>query len=331
MKKLIEKINKLNPNLILITSHINSDPDGMCSAVALKELLKKLGINSNITIGYENSTKVTRKIIEKLQLNIKQLSDTKNYKPDLIILIDVSNLEIIGKIKDLITNNIPFIIIDHHHFEINKKYPPIYKIIKEDYTSTAELIYEMFEFFNIELGIIEAKNLLLGILYDTKHFIIASNRTFHIVSKLISTEINYKDIIKLLRYPMPYSEKIARLKAGKRMKIHKMDDWILVTSYVSSHEASACRSLITAGADIAIVESIKNKNLRISFRSSQKFYEETNISLGDICVELSNNYNKSNEIILSGGGHSTAAGLNKKGIDKSIMSKIIELLKIKLK
>ena len=124
---------------------------------------------------------------------------------------------------------------------------------------------------------------------------------------------------------MSRSEKIARLKAGKRLKMYNVGKWILAVSEVSSYEASACRGILTLGADITIVEAITKDGLRVSLRSTQKFYEETNISLGNICMEISK---KSMEA--TGGGHPTAAGFNGSRKDKNIIVKIVELIKEKL-
>lgn len=327
MEKLLGFIRELQPSSIIITSHLNSDPDGVCSAIALRSLLKELKINSKIKIVLENYTKVTKKIIKQLDLKVDTFDEINENKVDLLILVDVNNIEIIGKVKKLIENGIPYIIIDHHKFERNKRYPSKYELIKDDYTSTAEVVYELFEYYNQNIDINTAKNLLLGIIYDTKHFLIANNRTLLIVNNLISNELMYGEIIGLLRYPMSRAEKIARLKAAQRLEIHKLGDWVCIVSEISSYEASACRGLLRLGADIAIVKSIKNKDLRISIRSRQEFYEKTNISLTDICDELLNEYEQYNVVSLTCGGHSTAAGFNGKAEHKKIIEKIIKIIK----
>ncbi|MHA1752428.1 MAG: DHH family phosphoesterase [Candidatus Helarchaeota archaeon] len=331
MNNLFEYINSIDPKSILISSHINMDPDGLSSAIALSFLLKKFGIKSKIKIYSDNFTLITKKIIEFFNLKDNFINSISNIKPDLIILVDVSNIEIIGNVKDFIINKTPFIIIDHHAFMQNKDYLPIFSIIKEDYCSTSEIIFEVFESLNLELGILEGKILLLGIIYDTKHFIIATNNTFYIINKILSLGIDYKEVSKLLRYPMEYSEKIARLKAGNRAKIYTIENWVLATSEVSSYEASACRGLIVMGADVAIVRSIKNNELRISLRSTQQFYEKTNISMSDISNEIAKMFSESNGNNLTGGGHSSAAGINGNITDKNIIKTIVELIKDKLK
>ncbi|MHA1271192.1 MAG: DHH family phosphoesterase [Candidatus Helarchaeota archaeon] len=331
MKELLKFILNLEPKSILITNHINSDPDGLCSAMALQSLLKDLGINSEIKFYSESFTFITKKIIEKLDLNNMIINDISDFRPDLIFLIDVSNLEIIGTIKSFIEDGIPFIIIDHHYYKLNKNYRPIFSIIKEGYSSTAEIIYELFELFGIELKVFEGINLLLGILYDTKHFYFAKNKTFSIVSKILSLEIDYDGVLKLLRYPLDKSEKIARIKAANRARSYIIGDWVILTSEVSSYEASACRGLLNLGADIAIVKSSKKNELRISLRSSKQFYDETNISMSDICIELANLYNNIPNIGLTGGGHSTAAGINANTNVSKINEEIIELIKRKLR
>ena len=85
------------------------------------------------------------------------------------------------------------------------------------------------------------------------------------------------------------------------------------------------------GADVAIVRSIKNNELRISLRSTQQFYEKTNISMSDISNEIAKMFSESNGNNLTGGGHSSAAGINGNITDKNIIKTIVELIKDKLK
>jgi len=144
----------------------------------------------------------------------------------------------------------------------------------------------------------------MGILYDTRRFTLVSNETFAVVMDLLRAGANYGKALELLRTTMDKSEKIARLKAAQRATLHKIRDWIIVTSHVSTYEASACRAFIDLGADVAFVVAEKDNEVRISARAAQEFYEKTSINLAKIMEKVG-------KVIGGvGGGHATAAGAN---------------------
>jgi nanoRNase/pAp phosphatase (c-di-AMP/oligoRNAs hydrolase) len=79
------------------------------------------------------------------------------------------------------------------------------------------------------------------------------------------------------------------------------EGWIIVSSMVSSFEASACRALIDLGADVAIVSSNRKKGGRVSGRSTDAFHKRTGVSLAKVMEKVGL------ELDGSGGGHPTAA------------------------
>jgi nanoRNase/pAp phosphatase (c-di-AMP/oligoRNAs hydrolase) len=329
MDQFLKTIQNLKPASILISTHTRADPDGVCGTIALKHLIKQLHVESDIEIIIESCTLITKKIIVDFNLDVK-ITKEIDFNPDLIILVDVGNIEIIGNVKQLILKDIPYIIVDHHS-KMDNTPQSIFSIIEENYPSTIEVIYEIFEHFKVKIDKEIAKFMVLGIVYDTKHLLLASNKTFQIMNDLISKGIDYNAIIGLLRYPMSKSEIIARLKAGQRLRIFELDDWVCAFSYVSSYEASACRGLLNLGAELAIVSSIKKDEIRASLRSTQEFFETTKISLVDICEELLNKLNESKLSNFSCGGHSTAAGINGKSKQKYLIENLLKkILKDKI-
>ncbi len=301
IQALIKFLNTHFPKKIAIIGHRNADPDAVCSMYAFSYILKKLYDDIEISLIAEDINKVSEQIITELNFDIES---NLPFKPDIIILIDANNLIQIGKIKDSIPKNIPIIIIDHHipHPETNKI--SRFKIIDENATSTSEIIYKIFKEINLEIEPKIALSLLMGILYDTRRFTLISNETFAVVMDLLRAGANYGKALELLRTTMDKSEKIARLKAAQRATLHKIGDWIIVTSHVSTYEASACRAFIDLGADVAFVVAEKDNEVRISGRAAQEFYEKTGISLAKIMEKVG-------KVIGGvGGGHATAAGAN---------------------
>jgi nanoRNase/pAp phosphatase (c-di-AMP/oligoRNAs hydrolase) len=124
---------------------------------------------------------------------------------------------------------------------------------------------------------------------------------------------------------MDSSERVARLKACRRMRLFRIREWIIALSHVSAYEASAARALIATGAHVAAVAGEKNGNMEISLRSSLEFYKKTNVHLGkDVARELGEYLHG------MGGGHATAAGVNGQGDIETGLKKCFLILKTKL-
>jgi nanoRNase/pAp phosphatase (c-di-AMP/oligoRNAs hydrolase) len=140
--------------------------------------------------------------------------------------------------------------------------------------------------------------------YDTRHFMLATSEAFRIAANLVAKGVNALEAMKSLQVPMAESERIARLKASQRLVITRMGGWILVSTHVGSHQASAARALVMLGADVAIVAAEKKAQVRMSLRSTQDFYDKTKVHLGrDVAKKVG-------KIIQgAGGGHALAAGI----------------------
>ena len=315
-RELIKFLNNFSPKKIAIIGHKNADPDAICSMYALSYFLKNLHRDAEISIIAEDVNKISEKIISELNLKVES---NFTFKPEIIILVDANNLVQIGKLKEYLPSNVPIIVIDHHiaHPETDKISQ--FKIIDEKATSSSEIIYKILRETNLKIEPKIALALLIGILYDTRRFTIISDEIFSIVLDLLKAGASYDKALELLRTTMDRSEKLARLKAAQRAVIHKIGEWIIVTSYVSAYEASACRAFIDLGADVVFVASEKEEEVRISARATSEFFEKTGINLARVMEKVGH------VIGGVGGGHPTAAGANG---TKNAQEGIKEALKI---
>ena len=93
---------------------------------------------------------------------------------------------------------------------------------------------------------------------------------------------------------------IAKLKSARRLKLYKVGSWVVVTTTVGSFQSNVARSLVSMGADVAIVSGETGGETRGSMRANQRFWEATKIHLGtDIAAPMAEAGH--------GGGHPTAA------------------------
>ena len=324
MKSIFDLFDVKKIKNIAIVTHQNGDPDAICGAAALQELIRKKNSKLKCMILSDKCTDVVTNLIKKLNLKV-ELS-IPDIKFDLFILFDVNNHSLLGKFADLIKPDDEIIIIDHHSLnpkmhEITSKY-----IIEQDFSSATEIVHDQFMLNNIEIDKKTAQLLLLGIAFDSGHFKRANNETLKKVVTLTDLGASIDDIQLFLVHERPYSEKIARIKAAQRSQLEKLDKWIILFSNISSFEASGARFLLEMGADAAFVIAQEKENVRVSCRATSRFKKGTNINLGqDIMTPLG-------EFIGGiGGGHASAAACRGNKNAKKIISKIISLLKEKIK
>jgi len=158
--------------------------------------------------------------------------------------------------------------------------------------------------------------------FDTRHFVIASSATFKAIADLIDNGVNAQEALAMLAIPMDFSERVARVKACRRAKIIRINNWIVAFSHVSAFQASAARALTDLGAHMSAVAGQKGENIEISLRCTREFSEKTGIHLGrDIAKPLGETLKG------MGGGHAMAAGVNGTGEIKVGLKRCLRLIK----
>ncbi len=302
MKKLAEVLREFKGKEALLLAHKNADPDSICSALALYKELKKIGINTRIG-AVESVSLLSKKILEKTNttVDIDPAIDS-----DLIIFLDMSSIGQLGDFyKEVERSDAYKIVIDHHaiqddNFKVDLSY------IDENAATAVELVYDLLEELKIKISDETAFTILFGMIAETAHLRYAKQKNFRIIAELLEKhKICFSELLRFLETPLDISERIARLKAFKRARIHRVSNYLVVVSEIGSFEASSARAFISAGADVAAVISKRKNEIRVSLRASASFYNETGIDLGkDLIPEIA-------KIIKgTGSGHPTAAGAN---------------------
>lgn len=293
---------KDNGSLCLVT-HQNADPDAICASYSLKKLINTFNSKAIVDI-------ITPEGVNEISTNLLKYYTFKTSKVlplstlDLIILVDTSSMWTLGSLKNIVgTSSKPIIIIDHHPIESNTLKLSSLTLIDENSTSTCEIIYTLYKELAVDISEPISQLLLTGMMFDTKHFGIATSKTFEIASNLCKLGAKPTISSMILYTPLNISERIARIKASRRCNLFRCDPWIVTTSSISSYQASVARALINLGAHIAIVAGGKKNKVRVNIRCTETFKSATDIHLGkDLAQSIGQNFKG------SGGGHSTAAG-----------------------
>jgi len=305
IKEITTILDQTNARHIVLLGHHNADPDAIGAAFALAGLLQRLRPRLKVEVAAaEGPSRLSKHLLSVMP--IKLTREPHIEEADAIILLDTNTTQQLNNWRVRVeASKSPIIVIDHHANHPEMERQATLCISDENASSTCEIIYSFFMDMNVRFTKTEAKLLFLGIAFDTRHFILANSTTLKIAADLIDSGVNAQDALSLLSLPMEASERIARLKASKRVKLLKVGEWIVVFSRVGAYQASAARALISLGAHVAIVAGIKSGSLRISMRSSQDFYNTTGMHLGRELAKPLGEY-----VNGKGGGHAISAGAN---------------------
>ncbi|MBM4400322.1 MAG: hypothetical protein FJ045_00015 [Crenarchaeota archaeon] len=322
---IIKMLDEAHASFVLLLCHHNADPDAICSAYAFQGLLAKVRPNVTAEIGIgQGISRLSKHILKRLPITVN-LQPTVE-KADAIVLLDTNTTQQLGKLAERVTKTTaPIIVIDHHAAHPETERIAKLCITNEEASSTCEIVYNFYKQLNTEPSLNEAKALFLGITFDTRHFVLAKTSTFKTISELSDIGVNPQEELSSLALPMDFSERVARIKACRRAKLIKIENWIIALSHVSAYQASAARALVDLGAHLAAVAGQKNEKIEISLRCTREFNQATGIHLGRDIAKPLGDYLQG-----MGGGHATAAGVNGTGYIEKGLKRCLRLVKEKL-
>ena len=292
----------------LIIVHHNADPDALGSAVALARGLSQGGMKCEI-VAPDGISRQSKAVLQKYPYPV---SETISSYPDLVFVLDTSSYSQIGNISIPASSKV--VVIDHHARGAIAKRADM-KLIDSSAHSTGVLVYDLFVRSGIRITSEIAFFLLVAIVADTAFLRLVDSRDLRIVSILMENA-SLDDVISTLSVKIELSQRIAMSKAVVRSKIYQVGRLIVVFSRAGSFESAIARSMINSFADIAIIENVKDNNVRISARARSHLAGTINL------VSLL----KPIRPVIRGdaGGHVTAASAN--GSDSSRISDVRRIL-----
>jgi bifunctional oligoribonuclease and PAP phosphatase NrnA len=328
----LKEIIELNQNFI-ISGHENPDPDAICSCIAFEYLLSKLGkkvicISSDeipinlIPLDYN-------KVLKSLENNDVIPDNLEKYS---LFVIDTNVVNNIGKLYNLIIDKIQNVyIIDHHsptslddvNISDKEKIKNVY--IDGNASSVCEMIFRIFEKFNVDMPVKISDALYTGILFDTGsfHYSKTSSETFCVAAKLVEKGTNPYNIYQLLyeQESIEYLKILSSVMSTLKLYYHnqiaviKMTKKLLEKSGATYDESASVINIPLKSKLIKAVVFCK-ENLSGVKRISMRSKDEVDV------VKLA--------IELNGGGHKNAAGFKLSQDTKTfeqVIPKIINYLK----
>lgn len=282
-------------NTIALISHTNPDSDNLGSLTALAESLRQFGKN------------VTAISIDPIPYNLKflygidKLTQDWNGEYDLLISLDSSSLDRFGKAIDIVEHSKYKINIDHHitnnlNFDIN--------IVKADYSSTGEVLYEVIKENDLPIDKNIGESLFTAISGDSGSFKYDSvtSRTFKYAAELTELGID-KNKINTNLYA---KNKLAKIKVlsliVERMKV--VEDKKFIYSYILKED------LNRLNAEQADVEGSAEYLRDIDGMEVSLILKETDTGFkGSLRSKFDYDVSKL-AMKFDGGGHKKAAGFN---------------------
>lgn len=300
----------------LVTTHVNPDPDGICSQLAFAQYLKSKG--KKVAIINNEKMPVRFHFLPGIK-QAKHFHEGMTKKFDVAIVLDCGEPNRIGKVKKLIKEGVKVVNIDHH---ITNSYFGDVNIVDAKASSTAEVVFEYLKKVKFELTKNVAIWLYAGIMTDTGSFRYETTtaRTHAIAAELMKFKFSVTELYRHLYEMVPigdlqaFTQVVTRFDAlfgGKVVcvELHKK----VLSKFSDSFDLrdtifKFLRAIKGVEVYVILTEVSRNKT-RVNLRSSRKF---------DV-ARLAN--------VFDGGGHKRASGC---AIDKNIKdarTKIIRQIK----
>ena len=304
---------------VLILTHAGADVDAIASAAAILFSLKG---RTKIVIGVPEHLNLNAKALaKKLKIPFEINPSLNGF--DCILCVDFNKSKMLGSLQEeFLSFKGEKFLIDHHSHESEKMASQKNIIIKKDAISTTELVYGLLKKSKVKIPKKAYACLASGIITDSCSFHIADHNTFRIMSEVMEkAKMRYSSLVELFSVERDISQKIASLKAAKRVRIFKSGKQLIVFSEVGAFEADAASTLIRIGADVSFCGYEEEGKIRISGRVNNFWLNKTKFDLArDV-------FNKLEAFFPGeGGGHAGASGFNGTGktIEKHFM-KCVEL------
>lgn len=188
----------VEPQNILVASHVRPDGDALGSTIAVALWLKSLGK----TVTAWNEDGMPEKFRYLPCSEIVTAPDTVKRPFDAVVVVDNSVKKRLGKVQDGIASSRIWINVDHH--VSNEGYGDI-NYIDPTAPATGQIIYEWFQDRKIAITPEIAANLYAAISTDTGSFQYAGTdeRTFHAVAALVGAGVNVAELSRAMYESQP--------------------------------------------------------------------------------------------------------------------------------
>ena len=290
----------------LLTTHVNSDADGLGACMAWAHLLRGLGKRADIGLPEPPAGQCSFLVGWD---GVRHFADLDLTRYRCAIVADCPSLDRIGPVRPSLSPDIRLLNIDHH--QGNECFGAVN--IVEEISSTCELLYHLASGLGYEVNAVAAAQLYAGILFDTGgfRFSLTTATTFEVAADLVRRGARLDAIAEGVFGNKSFGSVKQRgqaieslvLRLGGRVAVLHLD-----------HEAMSAGEpdevvnygMMIQGVEVAVLLKERAPGCyRVSLRSRDK------VDVSQVAGTF------------GGGGHARAAGLELTGVPQDIVESIL--------
>ncbi len=290
----------------LLTTHVNSDADGLGACMAWGHLLRGLGKRADIGLPEPPAGQCS--FLAGWD-GVRHFADLDLARYRCAIVADCPSLDRIGSVRPCLSSDIRLLNIDHHRG--NECFGAVN--IVEEVSSTCELLYHLATSLGYEIDAVAADQLYAGILFDTGgfRFSLTTATTFEVAASLVRRGARLDAIAegifgnKSLGSVKQRGQAIESLvlRLGGRVAVLHLD---LAAMSAGEPDEVVNYGMMIQGVEVAVLLKERAPGCyRVSLRSRDK------VDVSQIAGTF------------GGGGHTRAAGLELTGAPQDIVENIL--------
>ncbi|MBN1782100.1 bifunctional oligoribonuclease/PAP phosphatase NrnA [bacterium] len=301
-------------NDFLVTTHIRPDGDSIASVLIIAYILRTFKKRFSLVLDDCIPNKLD--FLEGID-EINRYNDDGQSKPvETVLILDSSDLDRIGRVRNLINEDHFILNIDHHPGNTNFGQM---NLVDDRLSSTVELVYPLVENAEIAWTPALATCVYTGILSDTGRFLFAntSANTFFVCAEMVRYGADPSSIAELLYNRNSPDTMKAYAKALSSLEFHCNNQ---VTCIHLTHAFMKTGGIVDTEGFVDTITGIEG--VKASFICVECNPGEFRISLrskGDVDVNKVAGY-------FNGGGHVRASGCTVTGNLSHVKNRIIEKL-----
>ena len=290
----------------LLTTHVNSDADGIGACMAWAHLLRGLGKRADIGLPEPPAGQCS--FLAGWD-GVRHFADLDLSRYRCAIVADCPSLDRIGPLRPSLSSDIRLLNIDHH--QDNECFGAVN--IVEEVSSTCELLYHLASGLGYEVDAVAAAQLYAGILFDTGgfRFSLTTATTFEVAADLVRRGARLDTIAEGVFGNKSLGSIKQRGQAIESLVLHlegRAAVLHLDCAAMSAGEPDEVVNygLMIRGVEVAVLLKERAPGCyRVSLRSRD------NIDVSQVARTF------------GGGGHARAAGLELTGVPQDIVEDIL--------
>ncbi len=290
----------------LLTTHVNSDADGLGACMAWGRLLRHLGKRADIGLPEPPAGQCSFLVGWD---DVRHFADLDLARYRCAIVVDCPSLDRIGSMRPGLNSDIRLLNIDHH--QGNECFGAVN--IVEEISSTCELLYHLAISLGYEIDAVAADQLYAGILFDTGgfRFSLTTATTFEVAADLVRRGARLDAIAegvfgnKSLGSVKQRGQAIESLalRLGGRVAVLHLD---LAAMHTGEPDEVVNYGMMIQGVEVAVLLKERTPGCyRVSLRSRDK------VDVSQVAGTF------------GGGGHVRAAGLELTGAPQDIVEDLL--------